>query len=99
MRQQLLGNLEKIQTELIDETHAEWTLNPSNPMQLTKFADGWKVDFTSPEYKEYLEMSAQAFEDTAKMFNEVRQGIVDEKIASRDEARKELARLKDKYQL
>ena len=66
---------------------------------LVRDADGWKIDFTGSESEQLLEMVPKVFGDTAKAFNQVRAGILDGTLKTRDEARQELKRLKAKYGL
>lgn len=99
MRTSMLKRLGNAKAVLIDDDHAEVTLGSPTPMKLVKHADGWKIDFTGPESEKLLEMVPRVFGDTAKVFNQVRQGIVDGTIKTREEASQEMKRLKAKYRL
>ena len=97
MRITMLRSLEVAKSVLIDANHAEVTVNPPTSMKLVRQADGWKIDFTSPESEQLLETVSKVFGGTAKGYNQVRAGILDGAIKTRDEARQELKRLKAKY--
>ena len=99
MRTTMLSTLPNAKTVLIDDDHAEVTMGSPLPMKLVRHADGWKVDFTGPESEQLLEMVPKVFGDTAKMFNQVRAGILDGSIKTRVESRQEISRLKAKYGL
>ena len=99
MRTTMLHKLEGAKAVFIDDDHAEVSMGSPLPMKLVRHADGWKVDFTGPESEQLLEMVPKVFGDTAKMFNQVRAGILDGSIKTRDEARQEISRLKAKYGL
>ena len=99
MRTTMLSKLEGAKAVFIDDDHAEVSMGSPLPMKLVRHADGWKVDFTGPESEQLLEMVPKVFGDTAKMFNQVRAGILDGSIKTRDEARQEISRLKAKYGL
>ena len=99
MRTTMLHKLKGAKSVLIDDDHAEVTMGSPLPMKLVRDADGWKIDFTGSESEQLLEMVPKVFGDTAKAFNQVRAGILDRTLKTRDEARQELKRLKAKYGL
>ena len=88
----MLSRLENIEPVMIGDDRAECMINPPNPLVLVKSPDGWKVDLTRET--ELLEFGPKAFNDTAKMMDQVREKILDGTIASREESREELKRLK-----
>ena len=88
----MLKSLEDIEPVMIGDDRAECMINPPNPLVLVKSPDGWKVDLTGET--ELLEFGPKAFNDTAKMMGEVPEKILDGTIASREESREELKRLK-----
>ena len=74
-------------------------LAPPNPLKLVRSANGWKIDFTRPEYKPLLDNSPSVYSKTSRMFDEVREGVEAGTITSRDESRKEIGRLTQEYGL
>jgi hypothetical protein len=99
MQANLLNAIDTSEPVPLDDSRVEWAFNPASPMLLTKTTDGWKIDFRDPKYDDYLRSARTTFEVTARVFDEVRQGILAKRITSRDEARKELGRLREKHNL
>ena len=81
------GDLQRVKVALVDETHANWPLNPKSPMQLVKTKDGWKVDMSRPQFKEFLSMSAETFQETAKIYSGLTARIRKDEFESRDAVR------------
>lgn len=84
---------------MVDETHAIWPLKKNNPLELLKTDDGWKVDLGGPKQAEFLNLAVSVMTNAARAWDETREMISDGRIDSRNAARKEVARLKEKYGL
>ncbi len=95
----LLARIENLKLELIDDNTANWAKNPSRPLVVRKTKQGWKIDFTTPQFSEFLQMATSAFSDSARLFDEIRGSISNGDIESRAEMRKEMARLKHEFGL
>ncbi len=97
---QAIAALQGKESEIVDETHATFAINANSPMQLLKGPQaGWKVDFTRPEYTEFLELSTDAFGRTTSMFVQLRSKVVDGSVRTREELRSVMAKLKSEYRL
>ena len=99
MRGPMLSSVDNTKTVFIDDTHAECTVKMPNSMKMVKRGDDWKIDFTGPESAKFLEQATEVFGTTAKMFDQIRAGILDKTLKSREACRQEMKRLKAKYRL
>ncbi len=99
VRNAMLTNIAKTQIVMIDQDHASWPLKPTNPMELVRVNDNWKVDFRDPKHEVFLTLSAETFSKTAKMYDEVRIAITEERLKSRNAARDQMKLLKNRYGL
>ena len=96
IRQSVLKQIEGQEPKVIDENHVVYNINPSRPLNVTKFSDGWKIDFGTSNSPEELKTLIAFYESQADMYETLQQRIINKQLTSRIEVRRAMALLKAK---